>query len=260
MTPENKTVEIEVNDMRPGRGRKTVMVVTDKGAGKGVKDAFRKHLLEQGFLSPDGAITPVDPEVEALRQAQADRLAGKVTYLDIPESEIPVPELPPFSVENRTRAEKIVKMLYGPKARVRTFPNQDQAKTQVVLQEGSRAIVLREAPDLSALLSEPVESYVKGGKDLQDVEKRIYAAGSLVELGLMAYRAMMQFPEYMDKRRRQVFKQREIHRQAQESKVPFKDLVAEARKTLRQDSEAAQEKDQNDHPEGVVDSAQPSGA
>lgn len=255
MTPEKETVEIEVNDTRRG-GKKTLMVVEGRGAAdQRLLDALKK----QGFLSPD-PLPPVDPEVAARAQAQADRLAGKETYLDIPQSEIPVPDLPPFSVGNRSRAEKIVKMLYGPKARVRTFPDQDVAKTQVVLQEGSRAIVLREAPDLAALLAEPVESYVKGGKDLQDVEKRIFAAGSLVELGLMAYRAMMQFPEYVDKRRRQLFKHREAHRKLQEDKVPFKDLVAEAKKTLRQNSEAAQEQDQNDFPEGRVDTAAQPGA
>jgi hypothetical protein len=222
MTPENKTVEIEVKNPRGG---KTVMMVE----GGGWTDKLKQQLQEQGFAVRD---LPAEPKISEEDQAQLDKKAGKETYLDIPESELPVPEFLPFSVENRSRAEKIVKLLYGPKARVRNFPNQDVAKTQVVLQEGSRAIVLREAADLSALLSEPLESYVKGGKDLQDVESRIGQVARFAELGAMAYRALMQFPEYVDRRRKHLFKHREAQRKAEANKVPFKDLVAEAKKTL----------------------------
>lgn len=225
MTPENKTVEIVVDNPRGG---KTVVMV------EGRSDA---HLVEQlraqGFdarlTSPE--IRSIDPEAADLLQAQADKKAGKETYLDIPESELPVPEFLPFEVANRTRAEKVVKLLYGPKARVRTFPNQDVAKTQVVLQEGNRAIVLREAATLAGLLSEPLESYVKGGRDLQDTERRISEVVRFAELGAMAYRALMQFPEYVDKRRRQLFKQREAQAKL---RIPFKDLVIEAKAVLKQ--------------------------
>jgi hypothetical protein len=94
---------------------------------------------------------------------------------DLPK-EVPDPDIaqfPPFNIPNRTRAERVVDKLYGVGARLR-FPKKTNAgSVQVVLQEGDKCTVLRQAASINELLSEPVESYVRGGRDLEDTVRRI---------------------------------------------------------------------------------------
>ena len=131
---------------------------------------------------------------------------------------------PQFAVKNRTRAQTIVRELYGPRARIR-ISKYDGGEAQVVLQDGpGPSKVLRRAPTLTALLQEPVESYVRGGKDLQETKRRIASLQFTVQvpmnipglppgakgtepsvaLGAMAYKALLQFPEFRDPEERRL--------------------------------------------------------
>lgn len=135
--------------------------------------------------------------------------------------EVPDPDInqfPPFGVVNRSRAEYVVELLYGPTARLRYPKKENAGQVQILLQQGSKSVLIRQASNLNDLLSEPIESYIKGGSSLQETEVRIAqlevpvkffdATGNrvthpMVTLGAMSFRALGQFPEFKVRRQRE---------------------------------------------------------
>lgn len=237
-------------------GRTRVMVVDD---GKSLNAEMIKTLAKElGYEPPIVDSLPVAPrpsfdigDILMLADPTPELPTDAASQLARLPDEVPDPDLtqmPPFNIPNRSRAERVVEKLYGINSRLR-FPKKANAGTvQVVLQEGAKCTVLRQAATINELLSEPVESYVKGGKDLDDVEKRIKALESPVQeflggrrvihlsmtLGEMAWRACSQFPEFKVKRQREYDKYRDQLKKAIDSQQleQLENLAANAEKQL----------------------------
>jgi hypothetical protein len=100
-----------------------------------------------------------------------------------------VPEAPPleFKVKNRSRAQKLAKLLYGPLGRcfkVKSYnvkvDEKDGAATYkrhlhgvaVGTEQGDKRTIIGAGKTYTEALTEPIRQYVMGGKDLAETRKR----------------------------------------------------------------------------------------
>lgn len=124
----------------------------------------------------------------------------------VPAEEPKMPPPPPFSIKNRSRAQKLAKVLYGPQARVwinRLVPVTDPDATpkttfgvQVGTERGAEKKILAQGETLSAALRVPVETYVKGGSDYGDTKKRLREMSLYADVWEFVTPALRQFDEY----------------------------------------------------------------
>lgn len=121
------------------------------------------------------------------------------------------PVLPPFTVANRSRAQRIAKLVYGPQGRV--WLNRD-VNTKVSDDTYVRAIGVRVGveiqgkaqfyvggKDFTEALKQVAEEYLAGAPSYADVKKRIRAldiAGAQ-NLGTIGEEALKRFPEEYEK-------------------------------------------------------------
>lgn len=104
-------------------------------------------------------------------------------------------EVPPFTVKNRSRAQKLAKLLYGPLGRcfkVKTYNFQTSRGVAGVdatigtferrgpgvavgTEQGDKRIIIGAGQDFTEALREPIRQYVMGGKTLEETRKRFEA-------------------------------------------------------------------------------------
>lgn len=144
-------------------------------------------------------------------EQQAPAFSGFNMEVPPPQVEQPKPPPPPpFSVKNRSRAQKLAKVLYGPMARVwinRSF-NRKVAELEagtkyqrdvgvcVGTEQGAIKRILTGGKDFSEALKAPTETYVKGATDYDETKKRFRAVTPFADVQEFVLDALKQFPEY----------------------------------------------------------------
>jgi hypothetical protein len=130
--------------------------------------------------------------------------------MEVPPPQVEQPKLPPpppFSVKNRTRAQKLAKVLYGPMARVwvnRLVPLTSRPDAlvglgfgvQVGTEQGANKTILAQGETFSVALKLPTETYVKGATDYDETKKRFRAVTPFADVQEFVLDALKQFPEY----------------------------------------------------------------
>ena len=128
-----------------------------------------------------------------------------------PQVEHPRPPPPPFSVKNRSRAQKLAKVLYGPMARVwinrsvnvkvseadgKTEWKRIETGVHAGVEQGTFKNVLAMGENFNAAFRGPVETYVKGATDYDETKKRFRAVTPFADVQEFVLDALKQFPEY----------------------------------------------------------------
>lgn len=125
---------------------------------------------------------------------------------------------PPFQVPNRSRAQRVAKVLYGPTARVwlnrvvnvavksdgisTTFERQEKAVV-IGTEVGQDRLFQTSGDDFSDALKVPVLDYINQATSYADAKKRIntmYAAGA--DVSEFAETALSVWPEYDEERKK----------------------------------------------------------